>query len=400
MRILQVIPYFAPAWAYGGPPRLTYELSRELVRRGHSVTVLTSDTLDASRRIKPLTEELDGIDVHRLPNLSNILAWKGQMFLPVGTVPFLRARLKEFDVVHVHMFRTSQNIAVQHYAPRIGVPYVVSAHGSLPHIVRWRVAKALYDGAIGSRLLRDAGRVLALSEAEKEQYEAAGVPPSKISIVYNGIDPDLFRTLPPRGEFAREHGLDGKKLITYVGRLNVRKGLDHLLRAFRDLSDTRPDTALVLVGTDDGYGTTLQRMAEEMAIADRVTFTGLIDHLEKLRVYVDSDVVVYPSAYEIFGLVPFEAVLCGKPVVVADDSGCGEIIGRARAGLTVPYGDATRLREAIASSLGDDPQIPGMVLRGRRFVLEELSWSRIAQNMERVYESVIEPATQAITIGS
>jgi len=351
--------------------------------------VLTTDTCDASRRVGPLEETINGIQVHRIKNLSNYLAWHQQLFLPMGTGAFLRERVREFDVIHLHMYRTYQNIAVRRIGDRRGVPYVLSAHGTVPRIVRRKIMKALFDSTYGKRLLRDAARLVALSNAEKLQYESAGVPPEKISIVFNGIDPATYQELPPRGAFARTHALDGKKLVTYIGRLNARKGLDHLLRAFRDLTMAREDIALVLVGPDDGYRRRLERLAAQLALSDRVVFTGLITIPYKLQVIVDSDLIVYPATHEIFGLVPFEALLCGRPVVVADDSGCGEIIKSAQAGLTVPYGDVARLRDAIAMGLGDDPQISDMVLRGRKFVLEELSWSRVAENMERVYEDAI-----------
>src|SRR2546425_11232262 len=98
MRILQVVPYFAPAYAYGGPPETVHKLSLALARRGNEVTVLSTDAFDSSTR-QPFARDSDGLHVHYVRNLSNYLAWSHQLFLPIGTAKFLRERLGDFDIV-------------------------------------------------------------------------------------------------------------------------------------------------------------------------------------------------------------------------------------------------------------------------------------------------------------
>src|SRR2546426_6331197 len=140
MRILQVAPYFAPAYSYGGPPETVHKLCEALANRGHEVTVLTTDALSSSGRQK-IRRKTDGLDIHYLRNLSNYLAWNHQLFLPIGTRRFLRKKMKDFDVVHVHMYRTYQNVLVHGAHSACRTPYVFSAHGSLPRIVRKQLAK-------------------------------------------------------------------------------------------------------------------------------------------------------------------------------------------------------------------------------------------------------------------
>jgi len=395
VNILHVTPYFPPAWAYGGPPRAVYELCRELVRRGHSVTVATTDACDSTQRVHNPNEMLEGISVCRFPNISNLWASKHQLFLPRGAAGYLRRHVPKFDIVHLHIYRTFQNALVHRYGTRQGIPYVLSAHGTVPRILRWKTAKALFDAFYGKRLLRDAKRLIAVSHTEKLQYEDAGVPPSKISVIYNGVDSSAYRNLPPPGMFRRTYGLDDGKLVIYVGRLHARKGLVHLLRAFRDLSQARDDVHLVLIGPDDGYRAHLETLTRQLGLTERVTFAGMVSEPLKLQAYVDSDVVVYPSEHEIFGLVPFEALLCERPVVVANDSGSGEIVKSARGGLSVRSGDVEQLRHAIAVCLDGSPEITESVVRGRRFVLEELNWGRIVRDVEGVYHQAIAAAAMS-----
>jgi glycosyltransferase involved in cell wall biosynthesis len=345
--------------------------------------------MDALQRATPPREVLDGIDIVRYPNLSNGLAWRRQLFLPRGTGKFLRERLPEFDLVHLHMYRTTQNVAVHRYASRYRIPYVFSARGTLPRIVRYQRAKAFFDVAVGLRLLRDASRCVALSRAEREQYEAMGVPSERIRTIFNGIDWESFQDMPPRGTFAGLYGLEGKRLVAYIGRLHARKGLDHLLRAFTHVAAADGDTALVMAGPDEGDKRPLEALARSLTISDRITFPGLLTGRDRLALFVDASVVVYPAKHEFFGLVPFEALACGKPVVVADDSGCGEIIRGARAGLVVRAEDASQLSGAILTSLEKGPEISQMVERGRRFVAERLSWRAIADETERAYRETV-----------
>jgi len=279
-----------------------------------------------------------------------------------------------------------QSVVAHRQAMRSGIPYVVSAHGELPRIVRKIHEKGLFDKLFGERVLLDASKVTALSRAEKAIYESMGVPSSRISVVYNIIDATAYQRLPLRGGFIQESGLQNRKIVTYIGRLNARKGLDVLLKSFQVLARRRKDIALLLVGEDDGgYKRTLERLLAELAPEAPVVFTGLITMPRKLEVLVDSDVVVYPSQHEFFGLVPFEALLCGRPIVVAGDSGCGEIVNDARAGRTVAYGDEAGLADAIDNTLEGGEETVGMTDRGRQYVLKHMSSDEIARRVEALY---------------
>jgi glycosyltransferase involved in cell wall biosynthesis len=88
-------------------------------------------------------------------------------------------------------------------------------------------------------------------------------------------------------------------------------------------------------------------LVDRLGLARRVEFTGLLAARERLEALADADVVVYASEYEVFGLVPLEALLTGTPVIVADDSGCGELVRSVGGGLVVPVGRSDALATAI-----------------------------------------------------
>src|SRR5206468_4130729 len=129
---LQVTPYFAPAWAYGGPPRVMYDYATGLAARGHEVEVFTTDVLDAGRRADPAVEVLDGVLVRRFPNVSNELAWRTKKYLPRGLLTALLRESGRFDAVHVTDARTFLTAAAYLASRGRGVPLCLSAHGSLP----------------------------------------------------------------------------------------------------------------------------------------------------------------------------------------------------------------------------------------------------------------------------
>jgi len=103
-KILYVIPYFAPAWSYGGPVKVSFDFAKELVKLGYSVTVVTTDVLDSKQRVKKLHEKIEGINVIRFKNINNKLAKNFNFYTPIGLVKWLKKNIQSFDIVHIHEF--------------------------------------------------------------------------------------------------------------------------------------------------------------------------------------------------------------------------------------------------------------------------------------------------------
>lgn len=352
LRVLHVTPYFTDAWAYGGIPRLAHSLARGLSRRGHDVTVCTTDAHDGSSRLRtpPRARNGDGVDVRTFANASNRLAYHWQLFLPLGLDAWLREHASSFDVAHLHACRNLPGALAARHLRRAGVPYVLAPNGTAPRIERRRLAKLAFDIVAGRRVLAGAARVLAVSDAECAQLRALGVDADSIRTIPNPVDLDEFAALVERGAFRRRAGLHAGPLVMYLGKLTPRKRLDLVARAFAALR--RDEAQLVIAGNDMGSEAATRSLIRELGVEPRTLFTGLLRGRARLEALADADVVVYPSEDEIFGLVPLEALLAGTPVVVADGSGCGEII-RLVGGEVVPSGNAGALAAAIERVLED-----------------------------------------------
>jgi glycosyltransferase involved in cell wall biosynthesis len=388
MKILQVISYFYPAWAYGGPPRNVYGLCKELVKRGHEVTVFTTDALDARNRIKETREAVDGIEIRRFRNMSNYVAFHHHIFLSPGMIGAMSKNMKNFDIVHLNDYRTLQNLIAYRNARKHDVPYVLQARGSLVNIITKQRLKSLFDAWRGRKLLQDAARLIAVAPLEVEQYKSYGISEEKIDIIPNGIDLTEFEKLPPRGSFRQKHGLAANhKVILFLGRVHKIKGIDLLISAFAGLAEDFNEARLVVAGPDDGYLPELKSLTRELGLAEKVIFTGPVYGEEKLAAYVDADVYALTSSYEVFGISIFEALACGTPVIVTDRCGIANII-KDKAGLVVPYA-AAPLKDALYKILADDKKRQQYGRDGQALVRRKYGWGAIAAKTAQVYQRCI-----------
>jgi glycosyltransferase involved in cell wall biosynthesis len=345
MRILMGIPFLYPAVCYGGAARAAYYLAESLSLLGHQVTVLTTDVWDATSRWKP-----NGIqapfEVIRVRNLSNRMAYYWQFYTPLGVLKHAERLLAESDVLHLHTFRNLLNDLLARTAVKQGVPYLLTGHGTIPRKERFFLIKRAYDFLIGKWQLQNASGYIAVSKAEQAAMTRFGIPDKKIRVIPNGI-----HQIPPaaRGAFRQRWRIhENEKIILFVGRITRQKGLQHVVGA---LSDMRKEVRLIISGNDMGYEGKIRGMISELGLRDRVLWTGVLDDEQKHAAFADSDLTVYPSRKEVFGLVPLESILCGTPVIVSGDGGCGEVIRRTGGGDLVPWGDKQALVYTIRKRL-------------------------------------------------
>ena len=392
LRILHVTPYFADAWGYGGIPRVATALARELGARGHAVTVCTTDAADAGARTRPSVtgptrDRLwNCVDVHTFSNASNTLAYHLQCFLPRRLDAFLARHAREFDIAHLHACR---NLPVSIAARRLtaaGVPYVLAPNGTAPRLERRRAAKWMYDVTVGRGDLQHAAAVLAVSESERAQLEGFGVPSARIRVVPNPVDLDTQDGPRPQS-FRVRHALGDGPLVLFLGKVTPRKRVEALVRAFDQLD--RPDARLVIAGNDMGAMPSVRAEIRRARLEARTTFTGLLRSADRVEALAAADVVVYASSDEVFGLVAFEALLAGTPVVVAGDSGCGEMVADTGGGVIVPVGDDAALSAAIRSILASPREWRLRAEEAAGRVRARFGGHVIAERLDALYHELI-----------
>jgi glycosyltransferase involved in cell wall biosynthesis len=342
MRVLQVTSYYAPAWAYGGPPRVMTDFARGLAARGHEVTVLTTDVLDAETRARPLRETMDGVSVRRFANLSNDLAWRNKKYLPPGLVASVAREARRHDVVHATDARTVATASAYLAARAAGVPFVLSAHGSLPGSTGARgAAKAVYDRALVRPMLERAALLLAQTDHEARLYAAAGGREHAIRQLPLPIDlgrlPDRFEP----GFLRRLAGVeDDAPVVLFLGRVHHLKGVDLLAEAVAG------EAELVVVGRDDGaLDGVLRRWPA-------VRFVGPLYGAERFHAYADADVfALTPRHWEETSVAALEAAAAGTAVVVSEQADIPNLAASG-GGVVVPL-DPDAIRGGIRAALAD-----------------------------------------------
>jgi len=386
MDILQIAPWFPPSPENtgSGVVRVVYNVSKELAKRGHNVTLYagSSATGTASREQTRRGDGpvvVDGIRVFYFPySLSYDLFY----FTP-QMIPYIKKNIEAFDVAHLHDVRCFQSIIAHRYAKKNGVPYVLQLHGSYLGTFGGNKLKWLLDKAASLRTLRDASRVIALTKTEAAYYKQNGVADEKIDLMGNGIDFSKYKQPLIRGRFREKFGISNEELVVlYVGRIASTKGLDLLVEAFSDLTNHLEAVRLVLVGKDyHGYESTLKKRVRDLRIEDCCLFTGLIDESNKIDAYVDADVFVTPC-FTGFPLTFLESCACGTPIITTR---CGESIDwiDGFVGYVTDY-SKKELAEAIAAILCDD-QTRERFRDNCRTLAQRFAWPSVVDKIEETY---------------
>jgi glycosyltransferase involved in cell wall biosynthesis len=388
VRVLQVTPYYAPAWAYGGPPRVMTQYAAGLAALGHEVTVLTTDVLDERRRAAPPEEVRDGVRVRRFPNLSNRLAWERKKYLPRGLGSAVAREVRRNDVVHATDARTYLTASAYLGARARGIPFVLSAHGSLPGSpgLRGRV-KRVYDRVLVRPMLERAALLLAQTEHEARLYVAAGGRPEAVRLLPLPLDLDALPATRSDGFLRDRAGVaDGLPLLLFLGRIHRLKGLDVLVEAVDPLLSDG-EAALVVVGRDDGHWEAVARRHARLLARGALRFIGPLYGEERFHAYADADAFcLTPRHWEETSLAVLEAAASGTPVVVTEQA---DVPGLAESGggFVLPLEPAA-IREAVRQTLARSREMgqkaralverqhaaPAVVATLERYLLESVSF--------------------------
>jgi glycosyltransferase involved in cell wall biosynthesis len=393
LKIAFVIPYFYPAWEYGGQPRSAYELARALVQLGHSVRVLTTDSGGHRRlsipSVKCWQDVVEGIEVLYYRNLSNRLAFHQRIFWSPSLFRDLQRQLVGMDIVHIHELRSTVSVAGYSAARRCRIPYVVSTHGGLRHLGR-RILKTVFDAMWGQRILENASYVLAVSPTERSDAIQAHVQAERIRILPNAIAVSDYASFPDTGEFKEVWGLQSKRIILFLGRLHWIKGADLLIRAFAGIADCHRDVQLVIAGPDDGQENALRKLAKECNSENQVTFTGTLDHTRKRQALRDAALTVIPSRSEVFALTAVEAMLSGSPVLLSSVCGLYPLPQEEDGVMTFRSEDVQDLAGKLEQMIST-PRFRENIQRGRELVIREFGSQRVAQLAEGIYVDALRP---------
>lgn len=322
-KITIISSYFAPAWAYGGPPKVLFTLAKALTKLGVSINVITTDSLGEKRSDKQ-EETIDGIKIYRLPTLSNTLAYKLNFFYAPQIPEKIDKILDQSDVV---LFSDTRSVFNWQFYKRIKdkkIPYGVFAFGQIPRGFGIKsVIKKIFDLLWVGDFIKSATWRFAQTEHEREMYNLYfGIVKSDIDLLPLPIE--KISDKPPTAEitqFRKKLNIaPHDKIILYVGRINYLKGIDILIKSIEKLLRHDKQIKLLIVGRDNGYLSSLLTIISD-DIKNQIIFTGPL-YGEKVNTayYISSCFAITPRFYEETSLASLEALSFGVPVVTTQQA--------------------------------------------------------------------------------
>lgn len=408
MRILYVSQYFPPEM--GAPAARVHELSREWVRQGHDVTVLTGfahhptgvkapgDRWRITRR-----ERVEGIDVVRsyvfaTPNAGVALRMLSYASFMVSAAVIGSLRVRRPDVVVATSPQLLCACAGSMLSKRFRVPFVFEVRDLWPESIL--AVDAMSDNAIvrglkgvADRLYRGCARIVTVGEGYKRQiHQLYGIPEDKMTVVPNGIDPTLFQPGAHENEVRRQYNWEGKIVLLYVGTHGMAHALHVILEAARRLEH---DPRLVFAFVGEGARKAqLKRQAEAWGL-DNVAF---IDQQPKERVplfYAACDIGLVtlrktPLFQEVLPSKIFEYLGMERPLILSVDGEARRLVEAAGAGVFVEPENVDELCRAIVDLAGRGEELQSMGRSGRQYVITQFQRSALAARYVEELRNVID----------
>lgn len=389
MKIIQVVQRYYPA--LGGAENQVKSISEELVKRGHEVFVVTSNSvsvLDVPTLLHPLRRkksniegfaDIGGVKVHRYNALFRFYGF-------LATTPMRKLFTIKADIIHAYSFYVTTTLAAMVAARWRSTPFLLTANDAAVSPYGSLIKKAsadFYNNIFGKGLLALCAKIVAVSQANADDLFRLGADRRKVSIIPNGIQMERF--------------LNGRKLriirdnplILYVGRVSEDKGLGSLIKAVPLVLKDFPRAKFLIVGEDYGYLSRLKALVRKSGVEKSVALLGRLSDEELVRVYKKADAFVLPSELEAFGIVVIEAMASGLPVVVSNVGGMKNIVHDGVNGLLFEVGNSKQLAEKIISLFNDEHLRVKLAENGRKTVLENYSIEKVVDKLEKLYLEVL-----------
>lgn len=380
MRILNICAY---TWEIGGPARIIYDHTTEALKMGHQVDILS-----------PLTP---GDEIYDVPAGARVIPCRRTTPIShfyrefsVDLYKYLKKHIHEYDIVHIHGIWHFGSLAP--FLIKNKVPKVITIHGLLD---KWAVnhhkwKKDLVTFLYQKKILAKADLIQINNDDEEENVtEYLGFRPENLVTIPNGIRLEEYENLPARGTFRRQFEIPAdKKMVLFMGRINIKKGLDLLLPAFADYLKAHDDAILVLAGPEDGYLTETKRFIADHQLADQIHYVGMLTDTTKLAALADADLFVLPSYSEGFSIAVLEALAAGVPALVSGRVGFGEYVRRAKAAYISPL-TVEGVEKGLLTMLDSQNTRELYASRGRRMVEDHFDIARVACQMLDAYSRVV-----------
>jgi glycosyltransferase involved in cell wall biosynthesis len=381
MKIGFVSRYFYKA--KGGAENYAYSLARELVKDGNEVHVFCSDKQDKE-------EIMEGIHVHRCKEIFAIKYYFA--FYPSIVKKLLSYN---FDIIHVNSFGFIQNeIAVNKYKKKNpNTKIICTPHGPFMALQKYnlieKIVKSLYT-IILKQYIKKYDMFLEDNPYQKKwMKEEYGIDENKIKFIPPGIDKEAFASNKSlQQKLSKKYRLNQKFVISYLGRIQKYKGIEQIIDVLPEIVRANPNLVFIAMGSDAGDMQRLKELARQLDIEKNVIFTGHVSDKEKYALLDISEIFLFPSEWEAFGIVLIEAMAHKNAIVSTRTEGGIFLIEEGKNGFLFNYQDRKELLEKLSMLIKNRPLREKMQKNNLKKAKDFL-WRDISKKLEKIYLNLL-----------
>jgi len=368
----------------GGIERVVYEQSKRLLQKRFELMVLTNRIGTAKQY------SYDGIRVRCYDSLS--IGFRLGIPYPIPNVTSYKAFLesvKSSTLIHAHGHPYLSSLIAAKLAKRYSKPFVLTQHNTfIKYENFWDTVERLNDFAVGKAVLKEADKIIVVSNATMKYVVSLGADPEKIELLYNGVDLERFKPLNGVKDAVREKlGISKNAVVVItVRRLVYKNGVDTLIDSAKIAIKKNPRLLFLVVGTGPDFAEVKAR-TEQLGIRNNFRLTGFVSDEDLPLYYNAADFFVLPSkSGEGLPLVALEAMACGLPVIATKVGGIAEIMMEGY-GKIVPPDNPDALAEAVLEFSHRELSALKNGLRSR--IEQKFSWDKNVERLVKIYEEFI-----------
>ena len=368
----------------GGIERVVYEQCKRLMQKQFEPMVLTHRNYTARNYV------FDGIKVKCYDSLNIGFRLGIPYAIPqISSFKTFLETVKSNDLIHVHGHPYLSSFLAAKIAKRYSKPLVLTQHNTfIEYNNIWDIAEKLNDLAVGKQVLKEADKIIVVSNATRNYVLSLGADPEKTVVLHNGVDLNRFKPLPEvKGEMRKKLGIsEDTCVVLTVRRLVYKNGIDTLLESAEIAVKKNPKLVFVVVGRGPDFEEVKERIVQ-LEMQRNFRLTGFVSDEDLPFYYNVADLFALPSkSGEGLPLVALEAMACGLPVIATDVGGTSEVMSEDY-GKLVPPNAPNLLAEAILNFSCKD--LTALKKELRAMMEQKYSWDLNVEKLGKIYEELI-----------
>jgi glycosyltransferase involved in cell wall biosynthesis len=368
----------------GGIERVVYEQGKRLLQKQFDLMVLTNRIGTAKQY------SYDGIKVQCYDSLS--IGFRLGIPYPIPNVTSYKIFLESVqssDLIHVHGHPYLSSFIAAKIAKKYSKPLVLTQHNTfIEYDNVWDTVEKVNDLVIGKEVLKEADKIIVVSNATMNYVLSLGANPKKIKVLHNGVDLNRFKPLTGiKDEIREKLGISKNATVAItVRRLVYKNGIDTLIESAEIAIKKNPRLVFLVIGAGPDFGEVKAKI-RQFGIEKNLRLTGFVSDADLPFYYNAADFFVLPSkSGEGLPLVALEAMACGLPVIATNVGGISEIVTKDYGKVVQPDNPVSLAEAIVEFSHGE---LLAFKKDLRTMIEQKYSWDKNVEKLAEIYEELI-----------